>query len=70
MMAYKIQKNCKNVELVMFEKERDIGGTWFNNRYPRAGCDIPAHAYTFNFALNPDWPRYCSFREDIWAYRR
>jgi cation diffusion facilitator CzcD-associated flavoprotein CzcO len=68
MMAYKIQKQCQNVELKIYEKNPDIGGTWYENRYPGAACDVPSHAYTFNFALNPDWPRYASGSEDIWNY--
>lgn len=31
-------------------------------------CDIPSHAYTYSFALNPDWPRFFSFSGDIWKY--
>lgn len=27
-MAYLIQKNCENVEHVIYEKNGDIGGTW------------------------------------------
>lgn len=26
-------------------------GTWLENRYPGAACDVPSHAYTFYFAL-------------------
>lgn len=69
-MAYKIQKSCENVELVMYDKNADLGGTWFENRYPGCGCDIPSHAYSYNFALYPEWPQYCSFSRDIWGYRR
>lgn len=68
MMAYKVQKECQNVDLVLYDKNADLGGTWFENRYPGVGCDIPSHAYSFNFALNPEWPNYCSFGEDIRAY--
>ncbi|KAM3069218.1 hypothetical protein ACMFMG_010735 [Clarireedia jacksonii] len=68
MMAYKLQKGCKNVDLTMFDKNTDLGGTWFENRYPGAGCDIPSHAYSYNFALYPDWPNYCSFAPDIKKY--
>ncbi|PVH89057.1 flavin-binding monooxygenase-like protein [Cadophora sp. DSE1049] len=68
MMAYKIQKQCQNVEHVIYEKNEDIGGTWLENRYPGAACDVPSHAYTFNFALNPDWPLYASRSPDIWKY--
>ncbi|KAF2088438.1 FAD/NAD(P)-binding domain-containing protein [Saccharata proteae CBS 121410] len=68
LMAYQIQKYCTNVEHVVYEKNEDIGGTWFENRYPGCACDIPSHAYTYNFALNPDWPRFFSYAPDIWKY--
>ncbi|KAF7535015.1 hypothetical protein G7054_g5741 [Neopestalotiopsis clavispora] len=68
MMAYKIQKRCTNVELKIVEKNPDIGGTWYNNRYPGCACDIPSHAYSFKWALYPDWPRFFSKASDIWSY--
>jgi hydroxyversicolorone monooxygenase len=40
-----------SVEHIIYEKNNDIGGTWLENRYPGAACDVPSHAYTFNFAL-------------------
>lgn len=67
-LAYQIQKQCKNVEHVIYEKNGDIGGTWLENRYPGCACDIPSHAYTLNFALNPDWPRFFSYAPDIQKY--
>lgn len=33
-LAYHIQKHCENVEHVIYEKNSDIGGTWYENRYP------------------------------------
>jgi len=68
LMTYRIQKDCPNVEHVIYEKNEDIGGTWLENRYPGAACDIPSHAYTYQFALNPDWPRFFSYSPDIWKY--
>lgn len=52
MMAYKIQKYTKNVDLKIYEKNADIGGTWLENRYPGCACDVPSHAYTYPWALN------------------
>ena len=52
LLAYHIQKTCQNVEHVIIEKNHDIGGTWLENKYPGCACDVPSHAYTFNFALN------------------
>lgn len=63
-----MQKELENVEHVIYEKNADIGGTWLENRYPGCACDIPSHAYTLPFALNPDWPRFFSYSPDIWAY--
>ncbi|EOD43371.1 putative flavin-binding monooxygenase protein [Neofusicoccum parvum UCRNP2] len=68
MLAYQIQRQCENVEFKIYEKNHDIGGTWLENRYPGCACDIPSHAYTYNFALNPDWPKYFSYAPDIWQY--
>ncbi|CAO2658339.1 Nn.00g060620.m01.CDS01 [Neocucurbitaria sp. VM-36] len=67
-IAYQIQKYTENVEHVIYEKNTDIGGTWLENRYPGCACDIPSHAYTLNFALNPDWPRFFSYAPDIQKY--
>lgn len=47
MLAYRIQKECENVEFKIYEKNEDIGGTWLENRYPGCACDIPSHAYTY-----------------------
>ncbi|KAK3718844.1 hypothetical protein LTR37_004760 [Vermiconidia calcicola] len=68
LMAYQIQKHCENIEHVIYEKNEDIGGTWLENRYPGCACDIPSHAYTYQFALNADWPRFFSYSPDIWKY--
>ncbi|KAL8300693.1 hypothetical protein RB597_010342 [Gaeumannomyces tritici] len=71
LMAYLVQKECQNVEHVVYEKNEDIGGTWLENRYPCAACDIPSHAYSYQFAppfQYPDWPRFFSQSPEIWTY--
>ncbi|KAJ9664515.1 hypothetical protein H2198_000166 [Neophaeococcomyces mojaviensis] len=35
--ARQIDKHMKNVDLVIYEKNPEVGGTWFENRYSRAG---------------------------------
>ncbi|KAF2221481.1 hypothetical protein BDZ85DRAFT_301687 [Elsinoe ampelina] len=55
------------IEHVTYEKNHDIGGTWLDNRYPGCACVIPSHAYTYDWALNPDWPRFFSYGTEIWA---
>lgn len=68
LLAYRLQKDVSNVEHVIYEKNEDIGGTWLENRYPGCACDIPSHAYTYQFAMNPDWPRFFAHSPDIWKY--
>jgi cation diffusion facilitator CzcD-associated flavoprotein CzcO len=53
---------------VLLEKAADIGGTWRDNRYPGACCDVPSHLYSFSFELNPDWSRRYSPADEIWTY--
>ena len=68
LMAWRIQTQCKNVELTILEKNGDIGGTWLENRYPGCACDVPSLAYQYAFALNAEWPKYLSESGDIYAY--
>lgn len=53
---------------VILEKADRVGGTWRENVYPGAGCDIPSHLYSYSFAPNPDWPEVYSAQPDILAY--
>jgi cation diffusion facilitator CzcD-associated flavoprotein CzcO len=45
----------------IFERADEIGGTWRDNTYPGAACDVPSHVYSFSFEQNPNWSR--SFAE-------
>jgi len=57
-------------DFVVFEKNGDVGGTWWDNSYPGCQCDVPSHLYSFSFALNPDWSNTYSPQPEIWAYLR
>lgn len=37
----RIPELIRNVDLTTYEMEDGIGGTWWTNRYPGCGCDIP-----------------------------
>ncbi|KAJ4236796.1 hypothetical protein NW757_013372 [Fusarium falciforme] len=60
LLAYNIEKQTTNVEHKIYEKNSDVGGTWFQNRYPMAGCDAPTCTYQANFAISPDWEAFYS----------
>ncbi len=44
-------------DFVVLERADDVGGTWRDNVYPGAACDVQSNLYSFSFAPNPDWPR-------------
>lgn len=52
----------------VFEKSAGIGGTWWENTYPGAACDVPSHLYCFSFELNPNWSRLYSPQSEIQQY--
>lgn len=52
----------------IYEAASDIGGTWRDNRYPGAACDIPSHLYSFSFEPNPHWSRTFAPQHEILAY--
>lgn len=54
--------------LVILEKAGRLGGTWRDNTYPGAACDVPSRLYSYSFALNPDWSRAYSGQTEIQQY--
>ena len=52
----------------IFERASEIGGTWRDNTYPGAACDVPSHVYSFSFEPNPDWSRAFASSGEIQDY--
>jgi len=55
-------------DFVVIERGSDVGGTWRDNTYPGAACDVPSHLYSYSFELNPDWTRSFSQQGEIQSY--
>jgi cyclohexanone monooxygenase len=55
-------------DFVVIEKADDVGGTWRDNTYPGACCDVPSQLYSFSFARNPEWSSSYSPQPEIWTY--
>jgi cation diffusion facilitator CzcD-associated flavoprotein CzcO len=55
-------------DYLVIDKGEDVGGTWRDNTYPGAACDVPSQLYSFSFALNPDWSQTYSPQPEIQAY--
>ncbi len=52
----------------IFEKSDGVGGTWRDNSYPGAACDVPAIFYSFSFEVKTDWSRIFPPQAEILAY--
>jgi cation diffusion facilitator CzcD-associated flavoprotein CzcO len=57
-------------DFVVLERGDDVGGTWRDNTYPGAACDVPSHLYSYSFAPNPSWTRLFSSQSEIQDYIR
>jgi cation diffusion facilitator CzcD-associated flavoprotein CzcO len=55
-------------DLLIIERADGVGGTWRQNVYPGAACDIQSHLYSFSFALNRAWTRTYAYQPEILAY--
>ncbi|MCP5056188.1 MAG: NAD(P)/FAD-dependent oxidoreductase [bacterium] len=52
----------------IFERASEVGGTWRDNTYPGAACDVPSHAYSLSFEQSPNWSRRFAPSEEIQEY--
>ncbi len=57
-------------DFLVIDRGDDVGGTWRDNTYPGAACDVPSQLYSFSFAPNPTWSRSFSPQPEIQAYLR
>lgn len=55
-------------DYLLLEKAEQVGGTWRENTYPGAACDVQSHMYSFSFAPNPDWSQRYSGWQEIQDY--
>ena len=66
--AIRFPQRIPNLTFAIYEKNADVGGTWFENRYPGCACDIPAHSYQLTFEPNRTWSRFYAPAPEIEAY--
>jgi cation diffusion facilitator CzcD-associated flavoprotein CzcO len=57
-------------DFVIWERDDEVGGTWWANTYPGCQCDIPSHLYSFSFAPNPNWTRTYPLQPELKRYLR
>jgi 4-hydroxyacetophenone monooxygenase len=58
------------IPFTIIEKNEDVGGTWFENKYPGCRVDNPNHNYSYAFAQKHDWPFHFSTQPVLLDYFR
>ena len=66
-MAHKL-KEAGHDDILILEKADEVGGTWRENTYPGAECDIPSALYSYSFAQNPTWDYKWAKQKQILGY--
>ncbi|OLR93022.1 flavin-containing monooxygenase [Actinokineospora bangkokensis] len=55
-------------DILIVEREDDLGGTWHVNHYPGLAVDIASVTYSYSFAPNPRWQRVFARGPELKAY--
>ncbi|CAI6336779.1 unnamed protein product [Periconia digitata] len=66
--AYKLQRSFANFTLTMYDTSPDVGGVWYQNKYPGCECDYEAHNYTYSWEPKADWPQVYASADQIQGY--
>jgi 4-hydroxyacetophenone monooxygenase len=54
------------IPFTVFEKNPEVGGTWYENSYPGARVDTPSRTYTHKFGAHFTYPyNYCPQEENL-----
>lgn len=56
------------IPYTVFDKNADVGGTWFENTYPDLRVDVPNHFYSYSFHPNADWSHYYARQHELFDY--
>lgn len=55
-------------DFLIFERAGGLGGTWRDNIYPGAECDIQTDLYSYSFAPNLEWSKTYAPHDELLAY--
>ncbi|KAL4995553.1 hypothetical protein BDV10DRAFT_196629 [Aspergillus recurvatus] len=66
--SIRLRQRIGKLDLCVYEKNADVGGTWLENRYPGCACDIPAHTYQATFEPNKEWSTFYAAAPEIHKY--
>jgi cyclohexanone monooxygenase len=66
-MALRLQQHGI-YDFIILEKGRNFGGTWRDNQYPGAACDVQSHLYSLSFAPKSNWSKRYAEAPEIFSY--
>ena len=66
-MGIKLKEAGMN-DFVILERNAHLGGTWYDNSYPGAACDVESHLYSYSFEPKTDWSRNFGPQGEILQY--
>lgn len=61
-------KKAGREDFIILEKAGEVGGTWRDNTYPGAACDVPTHLYSYSFEPRSQWKTLFSYQPEIFDY--
>ncbi|CRL25515.1 Flavin-containing monooxygenase-like [Penicillium camemberti] len=66
--AIKFREAVPELDLTIYEKNPELGGTWYENQYPGCACDVPSHVYQLSFESWTGWSQFFSGADEIREY--
>ena len=55
-------------QVTLLEKFSRVGGTWRDNTYPGAACDVQSHFYSYSFEPKHNWSRKFGLQHELLGY--
>src|SRR5215208_3209200 len=59
---------ARDHDLLVLEREEDLGGTWHVNHYPGLAVDIASVTYSYSFEPNPYWKHWFARGPELKQY--
>ena len=66
LMAFRLGQ--AGIPAKVIEKNKGVGGTWHENRYPGCRVDVASQSYSFSFMQDHKWPTLYSAQPELERY--
>jgi 4-hydroxyacetophenone monooxygenase len=66
-MLASVRLTQAGISHIVVEKNREVGGSWWENAYPGAGVDTPSYLYSYSF-FPRSWSTHFGKRDEVQTY--